>query len=310
MSGFALVTGAGGFVGRTLCTYLSSRGWEVRGGVWPEEPSTPAQIACDVRDTKHVERMLEWAGSVTHVFHLAAMAFVPSAIAEPVAAMEVNLQGTIHLSHALRRLAPSARLVYIGSAEVYGLPKNLPITEEFPLCPEHPYAISKAAADQYLAFLHRSARANVVRVRPFNHSGPGQPEQFVLASFARQIAEIEAGRSEPRLCVGNLQAARDFLHVKDVVRAYELAALKGISGEAYNVCSGRARTIGEALDLLLGMAKAEVRVEAAPERFRAVDTPKLVGSHEKLTAHTGWHPEIPFEKLLEDLLQDWRERFR
>ena len=191
---------------------------------------------------------------------------------------------------------------------MYGPPTELPIREEHPLNPQNPYAISKAAADSYCAYYHKSTGYAVVRMRPFNHSGPGQSDQFVLSSFARQIARAEAGLSEPIVRVGNLDARRDFLHVDDVVRAYELAALEGIPGEAYNIASGKAVSIRDALQMLLGMATTELAVEPASERLRPVEVPEISGSAEKLESATGWQPQKTVETLLADVLDYWRAR--
>jgi len=147
-------------------------------------------------------------------------------------------------------------------------------------------------------------------MRPFNHSGPGQSSQFVLSSFARQIAEIEAGIRAPLLKVGNLESARDFLHVRDVVRAYGQAALQGRAGEAYNICSGKTWRIQQALDTLLQLSTCEIAVQQDPERMRPVDVPEVCGSHIKLTEHTGWAPDTSFRELLEELLEAWRAALR
>jgi len=303
----ALVTGAEGFVGRGLCTHLAAQGWQVRGCDVRVPPGAAARLVCDITDREQVAQMLDWCAPLSHVFHLAAVTFVPEAIRNPVAAIEVNLQGTIRLMEAVRSRQPETRFLYVGSADVYGPPQALPIAESHRLDPANPYAISKAAADQYCAFLHESAGADIIRMRPFNHSGPGQSEQFVLSSFAQQVAQIEAGHIPATLRVGNLSAARDFSHVRDVVRAYECAALEGHAGEAYNVCSGRAQSIQEVLEKFLALSTADIRVEVDPARLRPVDVPEVYGSHEKLTAHTGWKPEIPFETLLAELLEFWRD---
>ena len=303
--GRALITGAAGFVGTALREFLRGQGWET---VCTDlrTPDGDDWCACDIGDRHQAIRMMDWAGPVTHVFHLAAVTFVPTAGRDAARTFQINLLGSCHVAACLGEASSQARLVYIGSSEVYGPPQSLPLTEEHPLNPANPYAISKAAADRYCAFLHNSEKMDVVIMRPFNHSGAGQSDHFVLSSFAHQVAQIEAGRFEPVLRVGNLAAKRDFLHVNDVVRAYELAALKGESGEAYNVCSGRAVAIGEAVDKLLAMSSADIRIETDSKRMRAVDVPEARGSHDKLTARTGWEPLTSFDGLLRDLLEYWR----
>ena len=306
MSRVALITGANGFVGRILAKYLREREWLVREAVLPGQPEGPSCFACEITDIAQVRKLVSRTDGLTHVFHLAAITFVPSSSSDPAHTMQVNVQGTINLLECTRVLHPRARFVFVGSAAVYGSPRSTPVTEEHRLAPREPYAISKTAADQYCEYVHRAHKSNVVRMRPFNHSGAGQSDQFVLSNFARQIARIERGDIPPVVHVGNIDAARDFLHVDDVIRAYELAALKGTAGEAYNVSSGTGRTIREALTTLLARANVPIEIREDPARMRPVDIPEIAGSSDKLRSHTGWTPELPFERILDDLLAYWR----
>ncbi len=303
MSRRALVTGAGGFVGTRLTRHLEGQGWEVvRSG----HPAVAGMLPCDFQDDAAVRALVADAGALTHVFHLAAIAFVPDAERDPVRAMDVNLNGTIRLCTALRDMAAPPRLIFIGSSEIYGPPQSLPMTEDHPVNPGNAYAISKAAADHYCAYFSRVRALDIVRMRPFNHAGPGQADSYVLSSFARQVAEIEAGLRPPVLETGNLEAARDFLHVDDVLRAYEAAALHAHGGEAFNVCSGQAQRIQSALDQFLAMSSATIDVRHDSARMRPSDVPEVFGSSAKLTDMTGWRPEITFDTLLRDLLDYWR----
>lgn len=302
----ALITGVRGFVGQHLRRHLLEKGWEVVGcDVTVDEP-TDEEVPCNLCDAASIDQTVEWAGPVTHVFHLAAITFVPESGRNPVNTFDVNLLGTVRLAESIRRHTPTARMIFISTSEVYGHPESLPITEDHPLKPANPYAISKAAADEYCRYLQRAGLLNVIRMRPFNHTGPGQSDQFVLSSFARQVAEIEAGKREPVVRVGNLESLRDFLHVSDVVHAYECAALQGIAGEAYNVSSGQSVRVSDALKQLLSMARAPIRVEIDHDRLRPVDVPEALGSYERLRSQTGWNPKIPFAVLLADLLDYWR----
>lgn len=301
-----LVTGSEGFVGRVLCTALEKAGHDVLG-CDRNVTSSPRRFTCDMADETNVVNLVQWAGPIDCVYHLAAMTFVPSANKSPAAVMSANLQGTIHLATAMKTYVPGARLLFIGSAESYGPPQFTPMTEEHPLNPSSPYAISKAAADQFCWFYQKSAGLDIVRVRPFNHSGAGQSDRFVLSSFARQIAEIEAGKRAPIIETGDLSASRDFLHVDDVIRAYLDLVRLGKAGEAYNICSGKAWRIDEALNLLLGMSNVSIHTRVDPERLRPVDIPLVLGAHDKLTRETGWTPRISFETLLTELLGYWRQ---
>lgn len=303
MSGRALITGASGFVGPVLRARLEAGGWET---VCCGQAGEGGLIPCDVTDRARIEAVLSAHGPFTHVFHLAAMTFVPAAHSDPSGAMAVNLLGTIHLAGALRDRGVAARLVYVGSAESYGPPRALPVAEDHPLQPGNPYAISKAAADHYCAYLSKIGALDIVRARPFNHSGAGQSDRFVLSSFARQLAEIEAGIRPPELRVGNLESSRDFLHVGDVVAAYEALALRGRSGEAYNIASGTPHTIASALDQLLALSTAAPAVIPDPARMRPAEVPEMYGAHDKLTRDTGWRPARDLRAVLEDLLGHWR----
>ncbi len=304
----ALVTGSGGFVGRRLCALLEASGWEVAGADLRVTDGAAARVAADLSTPEGVDAALGLAGEVTHVFHLAAATSVADSLKRPLEHLRINAGGTILLAEALRVRRPGARLVYIGSAEVYGPPQFLPMTEEHPLAPANPYAVSKAAADQYCAWLASAGALDVVRLRPFNHTGPGQPDVFVLPSFARQIAEAAAGLRPPVLRTGNLTVRRDFLHVDDVVRAYLAAALRGRTGEAYNVCSGVSWRLGQVLDRMRALSGVEVDLEQDPALYRPADIPELRGSAEKLRADTGWEPAVSFDTLLTELLDHWRGR--
>lgn len=307
MTGRALITGAEGFVGGHLQNHLQEQGWDV---VPVSLAGIGGTLRCDITNQEQVNDLFDRAGEVTHVFHLAAVAFVPQASASPNLAFQVNLEGTVNLMAALHARGARARFVNVGSSAVYGAPRCLPVDEEHPLNPVDPYGISKAAADHYGAFMHATAGLDVVRLRPFNHSGPGQPPDYALPAFARQLVLAEREEAEPVVRVGNLDARRDFLHVGDVVRAYECAALRGKPGAAYNICSGEAFSLREGLDRLIALSERQVRVETDPARMRPADVPEIRGSHDRLSADTGWQPEIPFSTLLEDLIRWWRQQPR
>lgn len=306
----ALITGAGGFVGGYLSEHLRALGWDVLGADL-RPPGDDAHFkTCDIASAEEADALLRWAAPVSHVFHLAAVTFVPASMKHPGQTVRVNLEGTVNIAEAMMAHARNARLVYVGSAECYGPPAKLPVTEDAPLNPVNPYAITKAAGDQYCAYLHAAGRLDTVRMRPFNHSGPGQPDQFVLPSFARQVAEMEAAERPPVLRVGNLDAARDFLHVEDVVRAYALAAEQGVAGAAYNVSTGRSHWLRDVVEMLQSMAEVEIRVEIDPERFREVDVKTFTGSSARLTQDTGWTPRYELKDILQSLLDHWRAAVR
>lgn len=303
----ALITGATGFVGTHLTDLLTAEGWDVYGcDIKVPEPGE-GLVACDISHGDAVRSMVASAGAITHIFHLAAVTFLPDAEKDPTSAFRVNVEGTIHLAEAALEQWPAARFIYISTAEVYGHPQNLPLTETHPIKPVNPYAISKTAADHYCRYLYEDRNAAVVRMRPFNHAGPGQAPSFVLSDFAKQVAAIEAGQAEPVLHVGDLDSRRDFSHVSDVVRAYRLAALKGKAGEAYNVCSGKSHAIGDVVDILRAQVSVHIEVKVDEEKLRPSEIRESVGSYAKLEADTEWKPEKTFEELLHDLLDYWRK---
>jgi GDP-4-dehydro-6-deoxy-D-mannose reductase len=245
-----------------------------------------------------------------YIFHLGAQSFVPFSWASPAATMEVNLVGSIHLFEAVRQAECDPVIQIACSSEEYGLVDRdqLPITEETPLRPLSPYAVSKVAMD-FLGYQYfKSYGLRIIRTRAFNHEGPRRGEAFVTSNFAKQVAEIEAGIRPPIIQVGNLSAERDYTDVRDIVRAYWAAVEYATPGEVYNICSGKAYRISSLVDMLIAMSKVKVRIEVDPSRLRPSDVPVLLGDSSKFRAATGWEPLIPFEKTMADLLDYWRER--
>ncbi|MEO0074037.1 MAG: GDP-mannose 4,6-dehydratase, partial [candidate division WOR-3 bacterium] len=205
---------------------------------------------------------------------------------------------------------PSARIQIACSSEEYGLvlPDETPIKETNPLRPLSPYGVSKVAQDMMGYQYHKSYGLHIIRTRGFNHTGPRRGDVFVTSNFAKQIAEIEKGKREPVVYVGNLDAVRDFTDVRDTVQAYYLALEKGVPGEVYNVASGKGYRIREVLEILLGMSQAKIRVEQDKSRFRPSDVELLIGNSDRLTQATGWQPSYGFNQTLKDLLDYWRSR--
>ncbi|MGC2405282.1 MAG: GDP-mannose 4,6-dehydratase [Candidatus Cybelea sp.] len=299
----ALVTGAKGFVGRYLVDALRAEGVEVFACGGPNDRGE-RDCVLDVRDARTLRCALE-AFRPTVVFHLAAQTFVPEAMRAPVETYEINAMGTARLAAAVRAYADSpTRIVFASSAEVYGArdPGEYPLRESIELRPRNPYGASKAAAEAMLLSEARSFGTDVVIARAFNHIGPGQREEFVVASLAAQLARI-AGGGAPQLFVGNLNAARDFLDVRDVAAAYVALARDGEPGEVYNVCSGRAVTIRDVLRELITIARVPVEVREDPLRVRSADIPLSVGAPEKLRSRTGWAPQIALPRSLRDIYE-------
>lgn len=292
----ALVTGADGFVGRHLVPRLAAAGFEVRASDLELDVADAAAVSAVVRE---LEPGL--------IVHLAAISSVPDAARDPGLTYRVNFLGTRSVLEAAARHADGARVLLVSSADAYGstTPGGAPFDEAAPLRPGSSYARTKAAAD-LLGGAYAARGLDVMRIRSFNHTGPGQTASFVLPSFAKQAVEIAAGRREPRLRVGNLDSARDFLDVQDVVEAYLRLADRQTPAGIYNVASGHSVRIGDALESILRIAGATAEIEVDPERFRPTDF--AVGDAARLHEATGWEPRIAFEDTLRRLVEDWRLR--
>lgn len=310
----ALITGAGGFVGKHLLTYLAQHTeWELYGNAHarPDAITLPALewVAFDLTSREQTDKVVAEIRP-DFVFHLAAQSNVQRAFADPESTLVNNMVGQLNLLDALRQHQPEARVMIACSSEQYGLvrPDEVPITESTPFRPNNPYAVSKIAQDALALQYFLSYGQPTIRIRAFNHIGPGQGDAFVTAAFAHQVALIEAGKQEPTIYVGNLEAERDFSDVRDMVRAYHLAITVGEPGGVYNIGSGTGRTIQWVLDRLVGMSTVEVEVRQDPTRMRPSDIPVMICDPTKFKQAAGWEPTIPIEQTLADILDYWRQK--
>lgn len=316
----ALITGVGGFVGRHLVRYLLDQpNTTIFGTTFlPAERHTAlAEMGveltqAELTDEDTVRRILDKAAP-DHIYHLAAQSFVPVSFEDPWYTLSNNIHAQLNILQTLAQTGGQAtRVLVVGSGESYGpvAPEDVPIDESQPLNPTSPYSVSKVAQDMLGRQYFLSHNLHAIRVRPFNHIGPGQNKRFVAPDFASQVAAIEAGQREPVIHVGNLEAQRDFTDVRDMVRAYYLLLTKGEPGEVYNIGTGKARSIQQLLDCLLDLTDAPIEVHVDPARFRQVEVPIIACDASKLRARTGWKPEYTFEETLATILDDWRERVR
>ncbi len=313
----ALITGITGFVGSHMADLLLGKDFEVHGLCrWRSRKENIDHVNHKVHlvegDLLDAHSLQDLMMNVrpTHIFHLAAQSFVPASWTSPAVTLEINIVGPCNLFEAVRTSQLNPLIQIACSSEEYGLvkPNEVPIKETNPLRPLSPYGVSKVAMD-YLGYQYfKSYGMKIVRTRGFNHTGPRRGDVFAESSFAKQIAEIEKGRKGPVIFVGNLEAKRDYTDVRDMVRGYLLAVEKGEAGEVYNICSGKAKKIKEVLDTLLSFSKVKVKVEQDPARMRPSDVPILLGDNTKFRKQTGWKPEIPFDKTMEDLLNYWRKK--
>jgi len=301
-----LITGAGGFVGKHLAQHLANikPGIEIHGTTL-EAPSHAGDShvifhQLDLRDTQAVKVVVEQLRP-DHVYHLAALSSPAQSFQQPWTTIENNINAQRNLLESCLPFSP--RTLIVGSADLYDFrDAEKVITEESPICATSPYAMSKYAQDM-MGFEYNQ-KLPVIRVRPFNHTGPGQSLGFVAADFAMQIAEIEAGQREAVIQVRNLLARVDFTDVRDVVRAYALLMDKGTPGEVYNLASGKVYRVEELLNILLSHSSVHPRIETTGNQRDSFKS----GSAERLHSATGWTPTIPFEQTLLDLLNDCRQR--
>lgn len=333
-----LVTGALGFAGLHLVSDLLRAGHDVTGfGKQPDGSAPPATAGGFSRAPGEGGPEVTYAGPEGSfryragavddadavrealltsrprvIYHLAAQSSAAASFAAPAETLSANLLGTLNVLEAARALPAGERpvIIAVGSAEEYGPQAGATLLdEEAPLAPVSPYAVSKAAQTLLCRQYQRAYGVPVVVARPFSHTGPGQHARFAFPSFARQIAAAEAGQGPAEILTGDLSPVRDFLDVRDVVRAYRLLAERGRPGEVYNICSGTALTMAEGLRILVSAAAVAITVRRDPSRDRPADTPRLVGDNRKLRDGTGWAPERDAASALLDLLAEARKEF-
>jgi GDP-4-dehydro-6-deoxy-D-mannose reductase len=310
-----LITGATGFAGSFLVEHYAARGWRVHGT--HREPAewnvaAPPDVAIhsiDLRVEKEVRDLVQ-AVQPDVIHHLAAQSSVSLSFDEPMATLTDNAAAQFYLLEAAAAIVPRARVLVVGSCDEYGnvLPEENPITEEHELRPASPYGLSKVVQDLMGRQYVEMRDLCVIRVRPFLQIGPRRSSRFVAGSFARQIAQIERGLTEPVIQVGTIDLQRDFTDVRDVVRAYALAAEEGAPGEVYNIASNTTHTLRDLLRIMLDHAAVAADIRPAPNLERPGEAPLLQGDFSRLHARTGWEPRIGFEQAASDTLDYWRER--
>ncbi|MEW5759258.1 MAG: GDP-mannose 4,6-dehydratase [Candidatus Thermoplasmatota archaeon] len=296
----ALVTGGSGFIGSYLVKFLSNEGIEAYG---------PTYKDCDVRKAKDLEKWLKKTRP-NFIFHLAAQSFPTISYTNPRLTFDVNVFGTIALFECIRKLEIDTKVVVACSSAEYGLVKEneVPVNEEHPLLPVHPYGVSKVAQDLLAYQYYKNYGIKAIRARIFNTTGPGK-ENDVCADFTYGVAEIEKGKRK-KMYVGNLEPKRDITDVRDMVKALWLSALKGKDGEAYNLCSSKAIGIKEILEKAISLSNKKIEYEIDKRKLRPTDEPIILGDNRKFCSATGWKPEISIEKTLKDMLNYWRGKIK
>ncbi len=312
----AFITGITGFAGSFLAEHLlQTKGFEVSGTYLTEDSlrnvdhikSKLNLHRIDLLNSQETEDLVAET-SPDVIFHLAALAAPGESFANPAKFLSNNIEAQVNILEGVRQAGITPRILIVSSAEVYGniSPSDLPIDENTPLAPVNPYAVSKVSQDFLGLQYFLSYKIPIIRVRPFNHIGPRQSPSFVVAAFAKKIAEIEKSQSDAPMTVGNLSAKRDLTDVRDTVWGYNLIIEKGVPGEVYNIGSGRSYEIKYLLDTLLSFSSRKITVESDPTLMRPVDVPELVCDNSKMKAAAGWEPKIPIEQTLRETLDYWR----
>jgi GDP-4-dehydro-6-deoxy-D-mannose reductase len=297
----ALITGAGGFAGAHLAALCRASGDDVA--------EVSRSTGVDLLDAEATRAAVARAQPEV-VYHLAARAHVGESWSDPAGFLSDNLGMALNVLEAVRAQAPDATVVAAASGEVYGPPERLPVSEDAPLRPQNPYAVSKASADLLAGFYADAHGLRVMRARAFNHAGPGQEPTYAIASFSRQAAVAAERGDDPIVFrTGNPDTRRDYTDVRDVVRAYRLLAERAEPG-VYNICSGGSASARELLQMLAAAAGAGLDHQIDPELVRAHEVMEVRGDRGRLTAATGWEPEIPLERTLADTVAWWREQLR
>ncbi len=301
------ITGLTGFAGVHLSQYLEGEGFDVYGTSWPEKIENKKIFWLDLRNGRKLSKILK-SINPDWIFHLAALSHVGESWKMVKKTVSTNFLSTLNLFESAFNLSRKPKILFISSAEVYGSVKynELPIKEIQPVNPSNPYAFSKLLGE-ILSSLYNSLGMEILVVRPFNYTGPGQSPKFVCSDFAYQIVMIEKGKLKPEIRVGNLSVRRDFTDVRDVVRAFRIIMEKGEKGAPYNVCSGKSYSIEEILQTLLQFSKKKIEIIKDERRFRKVDVPDIYGDYSKVE-ELGWKPTIPIEKTLQDIIKWWREK--
>ena len=313
----AIITGVGGFAGSHLAEYLLNNTnqtiWGCGQSLSPIlQPNTPLNYHCI--DLTNPHNTMDFLDGIKpdYIYHLAGQAAVHTSWEDPKGNYDANVYAALNILDAIWKLNLKCRLLVVTSMEVYGKvsPSNMPIKEDLCFRPNSPYSASKAAEDLLAQAYYLGHGLDIIRVRPLNHIGPRQSDQFVATAFARQIARIEIGQQPPTILVGNLSDRRDFTDVRDMVKAYALTMEYGKSGSAYNIASGNMYTIKELLETLISLSDVKVTIKVDTKRVRSSSTPPLIADCARFKKITGWEPEITFQETLSDLLNFERHKLK
>jgi len=305
----AFITGVNGFVGKHLSNFLLSKGFEVSGMGLSDRYEGDNEISYYQADLLDFDKLKQIIDEIKPeiMFHLAGFTSVKKSFEQPELCKKVNVKGTKNILDAVISSKINPKILVISSAEVYGVPKSIPIPETAKPNPVTPYGQSKKEQEELCLDYYSEYNLNIIISRSFPHIGPGQQPIFVVSDFAKQIIEVEKGDKNPIIKVGNLGIKRDLTDVRDIIEAYLLAVKKCKPGEIYNICSNKSYSIKYVLDKLLSLVQVEIKIEQDPTRLRPIDIPILQGDNSKFIKVTRWAPKIPIETTLKDTLMYWRK---
>lgn len=304
-----LITGGTGFVGPHLIRHLKPNASSIAvlaSGIHPDADSVIAYHSIDIRDRELVRSVVHQFRP-TSVYHLAGISSVGASWEDPRLTYEINVLGTYNIFEAAMSLPNPPKILNISTSQVYA-PSREKLTERSLVGPDNPYAATKAMAELLVVQYRKMGAGRIVTARSFNHSGPGQTPSFFLSSITKQFAEMELGLRPTALTVGNLRVKRDFTDVRDVVRAYGLLLDRNKLGEIYNVCSGTSVCLMDIVEILQAKTRIKPVIESDRHISRSNDVGEICGDFRKLRDVTGWHPEIPLEQTIVDLLEYWRTK--
>jgi GDP-4-dehydro-6-deoxy-D-mannose reductase len=306
-----LITGGTGFVGAHLIRLLQSRASQISVLASGKHPGREPGVQChelDIRDREKVRSVVREVNP-EQIYHLAGITAVGASWSDPRLTYEINVFGAQNLFDAAMNLPVPPRILNVSTSQVYA-PAAGSLTEESPLAPDNPYAASKAMAELLIPQYSGRAAGGIITARPFNHTGSGQPPNFVLPSIAKQFAEIELGLRPAKLSLGNTAVGRDFTDVRDVVLAYRALLEKGRTSQVYNVCSGTTVLLSDVVKIFETISRISVTIEIDRAKVRPQEVAEIRGDSNKLQTETGWRPQIPLEKTVEDMMDFWRSQCR
>jgi GDP-4-dehydro-6-deoxy-D-mannose reductase len=314
-----LITGINGFAGSHLADFLleNCENIKIYGTIRIRSDLSNINhiknylnlIECNILDSHNVEQVIKKI-KPDKIFHFAAQSFVPTSWKSPSDTLSTNILGQSNLLESIRNSSKDSKILIAGSSEEYGhvLPEEIPVAETQPLRPLSPYAVSKVTQDMMAYQYHKSYGLHIIRTRSFNHSGPRRPDFYVDSNFAKQIVEIKLGTKKNLLKHGNLNAIRDFTHVKDIVKGYWMAINNCAAGDVYNICSGKGQKIEKILNNLIKISEFDIKTCTDSERMRPSDVPVLVGDCTKFKTLTNWEPEFTINDILEDTYNYWTDK--